>query len=168
MILAIDVHYYTNHTSTAGVFFKNWGAREPFSTDINITKRAKAYEPGAFYRRELPPILEFLSKVKIQPNTIIIDSYIHLIPPRKGLGIHLYEARQIPVIGVAKNPLKIACEYQTLFRGRSNRSLYVSSVGMELEQAVVLIGSMHGQYRIPTLLKLADTLCREGIYSYSH
>jgi deoxyribonuclease V len=64
------------------------------------------------------------------------------------------------VIGVAKNPLKIAGRFVPVFRGRSRKPLFVSAIGHPVEKASLQIESMHGVYRIPTLLKLADQYAR--------
>jgi len=49
---------------------------------------------------------------------------------------------------------------QKIFRGKSTNPLYITSEGIELEIAADLILNMHGIYRIPTLLKKVDQLCR--------
>jgi deoxyribonuclease V len=38
----------------------------------------------------------------------------------------------------------------------------VTAVGIDLAEAARRLGEMHGPYRIPTLLKRVDRLCREG------
>jgi deoxyribonuclease V len=45
-----------------------------------------------------------------------------------------------------------------VLRGRSTRPLFVSSVGIEVSHAARCIVTMHGPYRIPTLLKKAHDL----------
>jgi hypothetical protein len=76
----------------------------------------------------------------------------------KGLGIHLFESLSYApvVIGVAKNPLKIAERFVPIHRGRSRKPLFVSAAGCPVQEAARSILSMHGPYRIPTLLKQAD------------
>jgi hypothetical protein len=48
-----------------------------------------------------------------------------------------------------------------VFRGESQRPLYVTAVGIEHREAKIAIGKMHGKYRIPTMLKSVDQLCRQ-------
>jgi len=47
-----------------------------------------------------------------------------------------------------------------IYRGQSTNPLYITSEGIELEKSADLILNMHGDYRIPTLLKKVDQLCR--------
>jgi deoxyribonuclease V len=54
----------------------------------------------------------------------------------------------------------MADRFVTIRRGRSTKPLFVSAVGWELENAAAAIAGMHGPYRIPTLLRLADRLAR--------
>ena len=100
--------------------------------------------------------MTFLSRQKRLPDIILIDGFVHIKPPGKGLGSHLYDQTNCLVIGVAKNSLKIACNYALIYRGKSKRPLYVSAIGIDLNRACGWIRSMHGKYRIPTLIKLAD------------
>jgi deoxyribonuclease V len=96
-------------------------------------------------------------------ETILIDGFVHLLKENgKGLGVHLYESLpySTTIIGVAKNPLKVADQFVTIYRGRSKRALYISAIGCPLEQASRLISGMHGSYRIPTLLKVAHQQSR--------
>jgi deoxyribonuclease V len=92
-------------------------------------------------------------------EAIIIDGYVHLrADAGKGLGVHLFESLSYltVVIGVAKNPLKVADHFVLINRGRSRKPLFVSAIGCSVDQAARSILSMYGPYRIPTLLKLAD------------
>ena len=162
MILAVDVHYFGSTAVVAGVFFQKWRDAESFDTMKMVYLGFEDYEAGAFYKRELQPIMNFLSKQKHILNTIIIDGFVHLHKPRKGLGMHLFDQTGCPVMGIAKNPLKIACRYALVYRGKSKKPLYVSAMGFDLKHACNLIRSMHGPYRIPKLIKLADTLCRSN------
>jgi len=79
-----------------------------------------------------------------------------------GLGAHLYEAlgKTVPVVGVAKTQFLSASVAVTVTRGNSRRPLYVSAACMDLETAARNIQSMHGPFRVPTLLKKVDQLCR--------
>jgi deoxyribonuclease V len=48
-----------------------------------------------------------------------------------------------------------------VFRGQSINPLYVSSIGIDIDQAAQNIQNMFGNYRIPTLLKHLDTLTKK-------
>jgi hypothetical protein len=43
--------------------------------------------------------------------------------------------------------------------------LYVGSVGIDKEMAAENIKQMHGEFRIPTLLKMVDSLARQAASS---
>lgn len=97
------------------------------------------------------------------PATIIIDGYVTLgEEARGGLGAHLFAAleEKVPIIGVAKSRFEGTPAECELLRGTSERPLYVTSRGIPLEEAKRLVASMHGEHRLPTLLRAADRLCR--------
>lgn len=96
-------------------------------------------------------------------ETAIIDGFVQL-NERPGLGQHFYEQleRRVPVVGVAKTPFAGAAPVEVL-RGHSKTPLYVTSIGMDPESAADHVRKMHGQYRIPTLLKRVDRLARTAI-----
>ncbi len=165
MIAAVDVHYLDAGATAAGVLFSRWASERPAVELRELIEEVEPYEPGSFYRRELPCLLKLLRAVKQQVETIIVDGYVWLGPGnRPGLGAHLYKAldEQIPVIGVAKSPFKGAVNAQPILRGRSLKPLYVTAAGVDAGLAAENIKSMHGPHRIPTLLKRVDELCREA------
>ena len=64
MILAIDVDYRDNNTAkAAGIVFENWTDEFPKATITTIISPIADYEPGQFYKRELPCILALLDKM---------------------------------------------------------------------------------------------------------
>lgn len=159
MILAIDAYYFDgNQAKTVGILFDRWQDAVPSDILITYSNHVSEYEPGCFYKRELPCILQLLESVNLSEiEVIIVDGYVFLDETKKGLGYYLYEQldRKIPVIGVAKtsfhnnNAVKV-------YRGKSNAPLFVTSIGMKPELAAKYIESMDGEYRIPTLLKKLD------------
>ena len=168
MILATDTYYHTDGTAKAvGILFRDWTDAAPVQTiEVDIPDVA-AYEPGAFYKRELPCILAVLKQCQLSLiQAIVIDGYVVLNDSDKpGLGVYLYEAlgQQIPVIGVAKtsfheNTIHVA----EVLRGDSANPLFITSIGMELPLAADLVRNMYGPYRMPHLLKLLDGVTRSG------
>lgn len=162
MILAVDVYYYETAAKSVGVLFEKWEDSEPYAIISAYIENPLAYEPGNFYKRELPCIRELLRKIDIKEiDTIIVDGYVFLDDNKKsGLGYHLYRSlpNEIPVIGVAKTSFKNNKSFvQELLRGSSKKPLYITSIGVELQEAAGYINKMHGDYRMPTLLKLVDT-----------
>lgn len=163
MNLAVDVYYPKEEAIVAGVIFTNWHACEPDQVLITHLSSVASYESGQFYKRELPCILELLKQVNPLPNYIVIDGYVYLGGDEKpGLGKHLYDALkgQCAIIGVAKNRFEEIPVEAELFRGDSSRPLYVTAVGIDQAEAKQRIKNMCGKFRVPTLLKKVDQLCR--------
>jgi deoxyribonuclease V len=163
MIACTDVHYTNTHAIAACILFGDWSNAHP---DLAITERVQdpvPYEPGRFYRRELPALLSVDSKLTLRPEVVIIDGYVWLGDwDHPGLGAHLHKALggSVAVIGVAKKLFLRGPAVQTITRGNSARPLYVSAAGMDLNEAAARIVELHGEFRVPTLLKRVDRLCR--------
>jgi deoxyribonuclease V len=118
------------------------------------------YQPGEFYRRELPPILAVLADLP-DLALLIVDGYVDLDPHgRMGLGAHAHAELGIPVIGVAKTPFATATQAVPVLRGRSHRPLLVTAAGWPADQAAELVRRMPGRYRLPDALRRADALAR--------
>lgn len=169
MNLVFDTFYFDeNKANTICLAFENWSVEIPSHQFSEIKEGVSEYIPGEFYKRELPCILSLLDKIKgeiDEISCIIVDGFVYLDDDKKaGLGKHLYDSLEgkIPVIGVAKtNFATVQNEKKELKRGASETPLYISSVGIDIETATDLIKKMHGNYRIPTLLKKVDTLTRQ-------
>lgn len=165
MILAFDTYYYNNKAKTIAVSFNHWQDEKPLHIYNEIIEGVSKYEPGSFYKRELPCILSLLKQINLEKiDTIVIDGYTTLEENKLGLGGHLYEKldRKIPIIGVAKSQYQSnTSNYKALLRGGSIRPLYISAIGIDLEKAYNNIKTMHGSFRMPTLLQLVDTKTKE-------
>jgi len=161
MIAAFDVHYLPEgRASVAAVMFLHYSDAVPCATYRAPAQIVSPYIPGQFYRRELPCILALLERIREVPEEMIVDGYV-MLGDRPGLGRHLFDhlGGRVPVIGVAKSGYRGSTGVEVL-RGRSRRPLYVTSAGQSPTAAAQKIASMHGPYRIPTLLKCADQLAR--------
>ncbi len=167
MLTAVDSAYAENRCVTAAIAFENWGDGVPVESIRNITDVKAPYRPGEFYQRELPPILEILKLIPWKPSLILIDGYVWLDADRPGLGARLYESlrRAVPVVGVAKSPFRQNLAAVPINRGKSRTPLFITSAGIDPARAAEMVKSMHGQFRIPTLLKLVDLLSKEKIPS---
>src|SRR5262249_50979304 len=113
-----------------------------------VEERAR-YEPGRFYRRELPALLSVISKLTVRPEVIIIDGYVWLGDwDHPGLGAHLHKALggNAAVIGVAKKLFRRGPAVRSVRRGTSARPLYVSAAGMDLHEAAARIVSSMGSF----------------------
>lgn len=168
MILAFDTYYFNAKAKTVCLRFERWTDSEPVDTFSEITEEIPDYEPGEFYKRELPCILSLLGKVpKEGMEYVIIDGFVFLDDEGKnGLGGYLYESlrREIPVIGVAKSSFhNNRKNVRELIRGKSKNPLYISAAGIDPDTAYSMIKSMKGEFRIPTLLKLLDGKTKEGV-----
>lgn len=163
MILATDVHYNEQHNTAlaAGVVFSDWRTSRVVAEYAVTVEGIAPYEPGAFYKRELPCLMELLSVVAEEVTLIIVDSYVDLGPGHPGLGRHLYDTLggSVPVVGVAKTRFA-GCTPAEVLRGGSAEPLYITTAGIDLGFIVEEVRGMHGPHRIPTLLKRVDALSR--------
>lgn len=163
MIAAFDVKYFDDGSAlSAAVVFNGFEDTEPLSHYTKRIEKVEEYVPGAFYKRELPCIISLLGDIREKIDVIIVDGYVTL-GNEPGLGAHLKEAidDKIAVIGAAKSYFEGSNAIK-VYRGKSKNPLYVSSAGIGSEEAARLISGMHGENRIPTLLKAADRLTKEG------
>ncbi|WP_257978883.1 endonuclease V [Corallococcus exiguus] len=164
MLACVDVDYRPDVTVAACVLFRGWTDAKEAGHLVDRGPIAAPYEPGQFYRRELPHLLRVLADVQEPLEAIVVDGYVWLGENVPGLGAHLYEAlcRTVPVIGVAKTPYVTTGPALPIVRGGSLRPLLVTAIGMETATAAEHIRRMHGSSRLPTMLKFVDRLCRES------
>jgi deoxyribonuclease V len=161
LFVAVDVHYLDDSRARAAMV----AAAEPRFSVVSCTRTvmvsvAAPYQPGAFYRRELPAVHAVIP-ASSPLALIVIDGYADLdAAGRPGLGAHVHAEFGVPVIGVAKTPFRTATHAAQVRRGRSSRPLYVTAAGMPTADAARLVGEMAGPYRLPAALKLADRLAR--------
>ena len=163
MFACTDVGYNENAAQVACVTFDRWDAPVASKEIVQHVADVQPYVSGKFFQRELPGLLSILQNLSLRPEVVIIDGYVWLDDKgRKGLGAYVFEAlaETIPIIGVAKTRFATTTNAIEVRRGSSNRPLYVSAAGMDQATAAECIRRMHGENRIPTLLKLADQLSR--------
>lgn len=168
MIIAFDTYYSENSAKTVGIGFHYWSDSEAAIIESEIIEGVAEYKPGKFYKRELPCIMSLLDKFEIDKiETIIVDGYTTIDNQGKnGLGGYLYDSlkRKIPVVGIAKNRFKLNSKKATeIMRGNSGKPLFISSLGIDLNLAAEKVKSMHGAYRIPTILKMVDLRTKEKV-----
>jgi deoxyribonuclease V len=164
MIACLDVHYFGSSAASACVRFAGWEAREPAAERIQVVRPIEPYQPGQFYRRELPCLLAVL-KADPLPECAVVDGYVWLDGQgRAGLGAHLFEAleRRVAVVGVAKTAFAGAAHAVAVLRPGSRRPLYVTAAGLESQEASRLVARMAGAHRIPSMLGRADAIARES------
>lgn len=159
MLCCVDVDYQPGGVTTAAVAFPSW-TDEVATIEVVVRSFAapQPYEPGQFAKRELPFLLAVLERLPLL-DAILVDAFVWLAPDRPGLGKRLHDACGRPVIGVAKTRFEGAQAIEVV-RGDSARPLFVTAVGFDVAAAAEHVRAMHGDFRIPTLIKLADSLAR--------
>lgn len=166
MLACVDVDYRPDgHAVAAALLFNDWTDAQEAQTSVVTIAQVAPYEPGAFYKRELPCLLEVLRPWLPGLTGVVIDGYVTLdAAGTPGLGAYLHAAvgGQIPVIGVAKTAYRGSAHAQAVRRGSGQQPLYVTTIGIELAEAARQVANMHGPHRLPTLLKRVDQLCRQG------
>ncbi len=165
MIAAFDSYYFNDKVKTVCVLFPEWEDEEKATVYSKILDQAAPYESGQFYRRELPAILDLLHDLgREKVDLFIVDGFVWLDDNgQPGLGFHLHEqsGKKIPVIGVAKSdfaPLHL--NKRTVFRGKTRRPLFITAVGIDLDESAAHIKKMDGKFRMPTILKQLDAITR--------
>ena len=164
MLACVDVDYRDHEAVAACVLFRAWADGDSAGEEVARVTPVEPYQPGQFYRRELPCLLAVLSKVRAPLETVVVDGYVWLGDETSpGLGAHLYAAlgRTVPVIGVAKTRFAGGAE-RPVVRGGSRQPLWVTAAGLDPDTAARHVAGMHGPFRIPTLLKRVDQLCRQA------
>jgi deoxyribonuclease V len=148
----------------AGLWFADWPDSASMVERVLPVERVEPYQPGQFFRRELPCLLAVLATGPTA-EVIVVDGYVWLEDEsHPGLGAHLHRAldQKAAVIGVAKTSYRGSRLVREVRRGGSQNPLYITTAGIDLATAADHISRMHGPYRIPTLLKRVDQLCRGG------
>ena len=162
MLVALDVSYSDQRprARAAAVVCREWSDDQWTAEYTSEVDQVAAYVPGSFYQRELPCLLEVLREVREPIDVVLIDGYVQL-GQRPGLGLHVWEAtgEKFPIVGVAKSSFKDVPSVEVL-RGRSLRPLYVTAVGMDEHLAADKVRQMHGEFRVPTILKRVHALTR--------
>ncbi len=163
MIAILDVGYNDDAALAACVLIQDWADGVPQTTHTRMISPIADYVPGSFYLRELPCLEQVLRPLQAPPTCIVIDGFVWLDAYGKpGLGAHLYELfnKTIPVIGVAKSSFATASNASKVYRGTSQRPLFVTAAGYDLANAASAVQRMHGKHRLPTMLTLADQLSK--------
>jgi deoxyribonuclease V len=170
VLACVDVDYAATDACAGCLVFAAWTDAVAAETHTSVTTLAAEYAPGELYRRELPPILDVLARVRAPLEAIVVDGYVWLAGHGHGLGAYLHEALGVPVIGVAKSAWTrppFADEpaerrVVAVVRGGSAKPLFVTAVGVDPDAAAANVARMHGAHRLPTLLKAVDRLVRDA------
>jgi len=166
MIYTFDTYYFDGKARTACLGIADWKNEKPDFQLVEVIEGIEDYESGEFYKRELPCIESILKQVNLTPSDIlVVDGYVVLNDEGKlGLGGYLFQVlkKEIPIIGVAKNNFYgLNLLKREILRGESKNPLHITALGIDLDLASANIKSMHGDYRMPTILKMLDLASRE-------
>lgn len=158
---AVDVHYPDIGGAVAALVV---GAEPTFPSIVEEhvcrLDEVAPYEPGSFYKRELPAIRAVLAGVA-PVELLVVDGYVDLDPEgRPGLGAHVHEALGLPVIGVAKTSFRTATHAVEVRRGGAVKPLYVTAAGLAIPAAADYVARMSGAFRLPDALRRVDALTR--------
>lgn len=167
MIVCLDVDYRSDVVVCARLVIPTWDSRAALALAAFRTPGvAPPYIPGAFYKRELPYLVDALSREGAPPGAIVVvDGFVWLGAGVPGLGAHLREALpgKPPIVGVAKTPFRGAATVaREVRRGVSKTPLFVTAAGIGLDEAAEGVRVMHGPHRIPAMLRRVDRASREG------
>ncbi|MEM9776726.1 MAG: endonuclease V [Chloroflexota bacterium] len=163
-IFCMDVDYRVDHAAAAGILFDDWELDAVIQKVTVTIDQVAPYQSGEFYKRELPCLIKLIDQLATLPSVFIVDGFVYLDGQKKmGLGAYLWEhvGRKVPVIGVAKKRFKENTAAVEITRGKSQTPLFVTAAGIDLQIASSQIMKMHGKFRISTLLKQVDQLCRD-------
>ena len=112
MLAALDAHYdeATLIGTGAAVVFQNWSDAAPLANYTAAVSDIQPYEPGEFFKRELPCLLAVLEKVQEPLDLLIVDGYVSL-GDRRNKDARLWEAlgRQLPVLAWPKRVSQCRC-----------------------------------------------------------
>ena len=162
-ILAININFQENQDTVAGVLFTRWNSGRAESVLSVKVENTESFIGGEIFGRELKVVNALLSQCKSKLDYIVLDGLVFSDGHSEaGLGKYIYDQleEKVVVIGVSNKLVKGLPEECGLCRGDSGTPLYVTAVSVGLSQAKELITSMHGKFRMPTLLKLAEKKSR--------
>lgn len=165
----VDVHYPEAGGARTGlVVAGDVRAGRPWQERVTWSDAAAPYEPGEFWRRELPQISAALQAWQEAggpvPGLVVVDGYVTLDPSgRPGLGWHVHQALGVAVIGIAKTSFATATHAVPVLRGTASRPLLVTAAGVDVEVAAAAVASMAGASRLPDAARRADRLARGAV-----
>ena len=164
IIACFDVYYKKDHAKACCIVFETDSVEKILSTYCQVIESVSDYISGEFYKRELPCILKVYKMIREDIDLIIMDGFVTLKNGKKGLGSYLFESlgKKLPVIGVAKTYFRGSENYVEIYRGKSGKPLYISSIGIDLDYSAKFIKNLNGIYRIPDILKKVDQLSRKN------
>jgi deoxyribonuclease V len=159
---AADVQYLTDGGARAALVMAVDVTFSPVAAERTVlVPEVAPYQPGEFFRRELPPLRAVLADVLKEVELLIIDGYVDLdTDGRPGLGAYAHQAFGVPIVGVAKTRFATATHAVPVLRGNSARPLFVTAAGIPKADAAAMVAEMAGSFRLPDALRRVDALAR--------
>lgn len=165
MKLAIAVHFDATQARAVAVAFDAWDAPEAEKTYLTHIAQVEKAARGELDLRALPCVMQLLREHKLTPELVLIDGFVHLDGDETpGLGRHLFQALggTTPVIGISKsNRPGLSAQFEVM-REEEAKPLIVTSAGIDIGAAKARLRAMHGRKVVPTLMKLALRLAKNG------
>lgn len=150
-----------------------------------IARATFPYVPGLFAFRELPVLIEALTRLERTPDVLLCDGQGLAHPRRFGLACHLGVITGLPTAGVAKTPFTGTWDPGALGPRRGDgadltdggerigrvlrtqdgvKPVYVSTGhAIDLDTACRLTLAAAPAYRLPRTTRLADRLSRDAL-----
>jgi deoxyribonuclease V len=106
LIAGVDISY-SRHSRMlfAGVVVLRRDSLKPVEQQSAVCEARFPYIPGLLSFREIPPVLEALSKVRSKPDVVMFDGQGRAHPRRIGYASHAGLCLGIPTLGCAKSLL---------------------------------------------------------------
>lgn len=185
-IAGVDVAYnLSNDKLIAAVVVLDANSLEVIDQATVESKTKFPYIPGLFSFRELPPVVEAMTKLSIEPDLVICDGHGIAHPRGFGLACHLGVLFDIPTVGCAKTQLIGKSKTPESLRGSSSPVLLDSEVvgkslrtQTNIKPVFISIGNRIGleeacdwvlkaapNYRLPETTRQADHLVNKMLKS---
>lgn len=162
-ILAVNINFQDREDIVSGVSFTQWNSGRAENVFLSKVENTEDYLSGEIFARELKIVNTLLSQTKAQPDYILLDGLVYSDGKAEpGFGKRLYDelGGNVVIIGVVKKQIQGLPDECGVCRGESKTPLFVTAVGIDLEAAKELLLSMHGKFRVPSILKLAEKKSR--------
>lgn len=165
MKLVVGMHELDGGAIVTAVAFDEWTAAE---ASLTFTSRVAPIDPPVRSPRgavELAGVLQLLREHALEPELIVIDGPVHLdAAETPAWGRQLFEALggRSAIVGISTRMMPSMPTQFEVLRDEEARPLIVTCIGIDLGAAKVRVRTMHGRRRVPTLMKLAARLARDG------
>jgi len=178
-VAGVDVAYRKDSgESFATVCLLSFPRFEVVETSTSRLKTPFPYVPGLLSFREVPPLLDALSRITRPIHLVLVDGHGRAHPRRMGIAAHLGLWLRVPTIGVGKSrltgefampgPARGSAEW-LLDRGETIgsvlrtkdgvRPIFVSEgYGIPLEECVRWVLDCCRGYRLPEPIRMADRM----------